>query len=120
MARSLHQKLLQAVYGTGTLGKTLRDEVLAECLQIITTNDSCKVALGSASVADALDYADTLFIVDWKNLVRKSRGMADFRHKLTLLCINACNVWRRRSYGPLGLPMGGYVGVDFPDNVGSY
>ena len=120
MARSLYQKLLKALYGTGTLSEKLIAEVSLKCLEIISSNDSCKVALGSASVEDAVDYAKRLFLIGWKKMVKEASGMVDLRRKLTTLCINACQVQRRRSWEPLNLPMGGYVGTDFPDNVGSY
>lgn len=120
MARSLYQKLLKALYGTGTLSEKLIAEVSLKCLEIISSNESCKVALGSASVEDAVDYAKRLFLIGWKRMVKEASGMVDLRRKLTTLCINACQVQRRRSCGPLNLPMGGYVGTDFPSNVGSY
>ena len=116
MARSLYQKLLKDLhYNDGELSKGVKEEVVALILDIMARNESCNQRLTINDVPNAAERAYTLFLIGWKRMVRESDNMWDFRRKMTTLCLNACQIERRRTIGVYDAPMGVRMGDNFPD-----
>ncbi len=115
MARSLYQKLLQDLYfKDGELSKGVKEDVVALILDIMTKNEGCYQRLTINDLPDATERAYILFLIGWKNMVRESDNMWDFRRKMTTLCLNACQIERRRTRAITDAPMGVRMGDDFP------
>ena len=101
----------------GELDKNVKGDVVVKCLEIIGASPY-KVGLSSNGIINASKIAFDLICQTWKQLVQGSKNEDEFNKKLEILCINACQK-ERRNTGFLNLPMGGYIGTDFPDWVGS-
>lgn len=96
MQTTLLGKLKNAL-AEGELNSDVRGDVLVKMLNIITDNDSCKLGLGTDQLLDAAEYALKLFLVGWKNFVTNANNEAELHRKLYVLCLNACQIERRRT-----------------------
>ena len=89
---------------TGELDSDVKGDVVFEMFQIVAKNNSCKMGLDRDQWIDAVEYAFRLFLVGWKNIVEKvnnealtSSSSAEFHKKLYVLCLNACQIERRKA-----------------------
>ncbi len=88
---------------------------LVEMLKIIADNRCCSVGLGLDDKLDAADRALKLFLAEWKSIAEKTDTMDALHRMLEVLCINACQIERRRTRGISDAPMGVRMGDNFPD-----
>ena len=114
MATTLLQKLKDALK-KDDLDADVKGDVLVEIITIIATNNCCSMGLGYENKLDAAERALKLFIAGWKSLVEQTDSMDALHHKLKVLCLNACQIERRRTRGISDAPMGVRMGDNFPD-----
>lgn len=96
MQTTLLGKLKDAL-ATGELDSDVKGDVVFEMFQIVAKNNSCKMGLDRDQWIDAVEYAFRLFLVGWKNIVEKVNNEAEFHKKLYVLCLNACQIERRKA-----------------------
>lgn len=106
MDTTLFEVLKKALAVGGELDSDIEDDVMFEMLRIIADNDNCKNELGEDQMHDAADYAFNVFLVSWRNIVKKVNNEEDFHSKLKKLCITACLIVRRRPDDSFGRTMG--------------
>ena len=112
MATTLLQKLKDAL-NDGELNGDVKGNVLVEMLKIIADNRCCSVGLGLDDKLDAADRALKLFLAELKSIAEKTDTMDALHRMLEVLCINACQIERRKTIH--GVPMGVRMGDNFPD-----
>lgn len=105
METTLLQKLKKAL-ADGDLDGDVRGDVLVEILNIITANSSYTIGLGFESKLDAAQRALELFLVGWKKIAKESDSIDSLNRRLKVLCINACQIERRRTIGIHDAPLG--------------
>jgi len=113
MATTLLQKLKDALK-KDDLNADVKGDVLVEMLTIIVSNNSCSIGLGCDDKLDAAERALKLFLASWKNIVEQTNSMDVLHSKLKVLCLNACQIERRRTRAITDTPMGVRIGDDFP------
>ncbi|MDY6294560.1 MAG: hypothetical protein SPL78_10765 [Bacteroidales bacterium] len=113
MATTLLQKLKDALKDDD-LNADVKGDVAIEMLKIIATNNSCNIGLRCDDKLDAAERALKLFLAGWKNLVEQTNSMDVLHSKLKVLCLNACQIERRRTRAITDAPMGVRMGDDFP------
>lgn len=114
METTLLEKLKKYL-AAGELDGDVKGDVVVEMLKIIANDYSCYIGLSADNKIDAAEYAFELFLVSWEKMVKETDNWNDLRRKLRLLCLNACQIQRRKRLRPVyDAPLGVRMGDDFP------
>jgi hypothetical protein len=116
MVTTLFERLKSALEA-GVIDDDLRGDMAMKCIELVGSSPY-KMGLSSSSIIDASAHAFELFLDKWKTLVDGSRSETEFLNKLRAICSSACHQQKRVTWrgGPTDLPMGGRIGVDYPDS----
>lgn len=81
---------MKKALAVGELDSDLKDDVMFEMLKFIANDDCCKNELEEDQLRDAADYAFNVFLVSWRNIVKKVNNEDEFYGRLKNICLSAC------------------------------